>query len=344
MRARGFRLAPILVLSATVLAAAPAQRQVLAGRGDLLLASTGPALSVAVGGRELPISLPAEARLETIAGETQGWAAAGTRPLAGARGTELVVATGDSTSARAVPPPGGRTARLRAAPKPVLSGGDLAGLLWLEGDDRGHFAVRAAGYDGERWSPSETVSPVAPGSQLALSVAVLGDGTWLAVWSRFNGHDDDVVWSTRGAGGWSEPRAVHAANAVPDITPAVLADGRGAWIAWNTFDGSDYRLEIARFDGGAVSAATTLGGPGWIFPDLAPKTGGDGALVRCLQADPQSWVVLDVDGAARVRRVASAAVDPTRGQPLLRTGSDHGVVVTWSGNAANETLLWRAVP
>jgi hypothetical protein len=131
---------------------------------------------------------------------------------------------------------------------------------------------------------------------------------------------------------------------VPDITPAVLASGRGALIAWNSFDGSDYRLEIARFQGGEISPAETLGGPGWLYPDFAPASAGDGALVRCLQADPQSWVVLEVDADARLRRVASAAATVERGRPLLRAGSEHGVAVTWSGDGGDETLPWRQVP
>ncbi len=336
-----------MALSAATLAAAPRADapHAVAARGPLLLADAGGAVSLRVeGAGPIALALPPQSHLGLVAGDARSWVATGTRLLPGGKGSELVLAIGDATSSRSVQPPGGRTARERAAPQPLLERGELAGLLWLEGTDRGHFAVRAALYDGGRWGRAETVSPVAPGSQLAPAVAVLGDGTWLAVWSRFNGHDDDVVWSVRRAGGWTAPRTVHAPNAVPDITPAVLASGRGALIAWNTFDGSDYRLEIARFESGEVSPAATVGGPGWIFPDLAPAANADGALVRCQQADPQSWVVLELDGEARVRRVATAALSTERGRPLLRAGSERGVAVTWSGDGADETLPWRVVP
>jgi hypothetical protein len=347
MRRRSLRLIPALALAAVALATAlrADAPHGVAARGPLLVTDSAGAVSVRTGGAgAIPLALPPQSRLGVVAGDAHSWVAAGTRLLPGGKGSELVLALGDAASARTVQPPAGRTARERASPQPLLERGELAGLLWLEGTDRGHYAVRAALWDGERWSRPETVSPVAQGTQIAPAVAVLADGTWLAVWSRFNGHDDDVVWSVRRAGGWTEPRAVHAENAVPDITPAVLATGRGALIAWNTFDGSDYRLALARFERGEVSPAETLGGPGWLYPDLAPAGGNDGALVRCLQADPQSWVVLEVDAEARVRRVASAAVVAERGRPLLRAGSERGVAVTWSGDATDETLPWRLVP
>lgn len=343
MRARPLLTAVALGFAAASAFAAPLQRLAVAGPdGVVLERDAANAVVRATAGRALALRLPAGASLDTLAGERAGWAAAGTRPLPRDQGTELVLVVGDATRARTVRPPAGRVAAQRDLPQPVLERGELAGLVWLEGPDRGHFAVRAAAYDGARWSAPETVAAPDAGSQMAPAVALLPDGAWLAVWSRYNGHDDDVVWSVRRAGGWSAPVPVHAANTVPDVTPALLATPDGAVVAWSQFDGEEYRVEVARFARGAFEAPRTIGGRGWLSPLLARAASG-APVLQALQAEPRSWAMVELDDALRPARVASVLYDD-RGRPLLRAADADGVRVTFARSGADDILPWRAVP
>ncbi|HEX5760898.1 MAG TPA: hypothetical protein VF121_17045, partial [Thermoanaerobaculia bacterium] len=147
-----------------------------------------------------------------------------------------------------------------------MADGELAGLAWLEGADGRSLAVRFARWDGERWARPRTVAAPGPGSQTALAAARLADASWLLAWSRFDGADDEVVWS-RSAGpegeSWSAPRRIAQDNAVPDVTPALTAvAGGGAVAAWSRYDGEDYRVVTARFDGRGWSAPRAVGPAG----------------------------------------------------------------------------------
>lgn len=105
-----------------------------------------------------------------------GWAFTATYRSLGRREVLLVHRTADAAPARIAPPPGAQGV-LRTQPLPLLEKSRLAGLAWLEGDDRRRLAVKAAAWSGEEWEAVLTVAPPAAGTQTALSGAILDDGT-----------------------------------------------------------------------------------------------------------------------------------------------------------------------
>ena len=146
-----------------------------------------------------PVALPAGTLLKSAAAAGGGWLLAGAYPRAEG-GSELFLLAGDGTGEREIPPPGPRRGRLRAEPVWLANGGRSQGLLWLEGDDRRSLALRYAPFDGERFGTPVEVAPPAAGSQLALAAAPLSDGSFLALWSAFDGQDDEILWSHGRAG------------------------------------------------------------------------------------------------------------------------------------------------
>ncbi|MEO8505157.1 MAG: hypothetical protein ABI609_14750 [Acidobacteriota bacterium] len=335
---------------ALILAALPAHAGTMtarATRGDslVLLADLGTAAVQVADARTLTLSVPPNTQLESLTGTTASWVATGTRPLqtrAVRKGSDIVVVVGDSSESRVLPRVPGRRGRERAEPLALLEHDQLTGLVWLEGEARNAYAVRSAAWNGERWEAPQTIAERAPGSQLALSTAVLADGSWLAVWSRFDGEDDELYWSRHTASGWSPAARLNAKNHVPDITPSLVASSDGALVAWSQFDGSDFRLRVARFDGHAWQEPVTVGGPGWLYPETAAGESGD-TVVRVRQAYPRQWAWIELDTQARLRRIASAS-DRGEGTPLLRGSAESGVRVRWTTSGAESTLPWRPLP
>lgn len=235
------------------------------------------------------LQLPVTSHLSDLVAVEQGWLLAATSEAADGRRHLLLLGAperqADSVELR-LPVPGDQRAALRWQPVVLTEAdGSLAGLAWLEGDGLRSLAVRVAEFegstpwsDGAAWSAPRDVAPAGAGSQLALAGAVLTDGSWLLVWSGFDGEDDEILFAHRSPdGAWSGPRVLRLPgegdNQVPDITPAVtaLADG-GAIVAWSRFHRepggtSSYRLhravldetvhEPALLDAGSLDAQST---------------------------------------------------------------------------------------
>ena len=189
-------------------------------------------------------------------------------------------------------------------PQALVEAGELVGLVWLEGSDASALGVRAAAWNGTGFAAAEWVAAPIDGSQLALSAAVLGDGSWLLVWSAFDGGDDEIRWSRRDGEAWSAPARLHAENRVPDITPVVAATADGAIAAWSRYDAGSYRGRVMRFD-----AATgwrdeeRIGGPHSVFPFFAADDSRQGSRARLPRRGRRS---LGSDRARRARRGAGA--------------------------------------
>lgn len=235
-----------------------------------------------------------------------GWVAAGSY-TAGDGFRHLWLQRG-TAAARALPEPPGRRARLRHDPALLVDGGRLAGVAWLEGQDQRSLAVFAAAWDGRGWSAPRQVAAPGPGSQLALSAAVLGDGSWLLVWSAYDGEDDEIVWSRRIGDTWLAPARLSADNPVPDITPALTVTDGGALVAWSRYDGHSYRLRLARFDGGAWGGERWAAAAGSLFPSFSG--GGDRPRLLYRDARARGWSLLELDAAGVERSHASAAATP----------------------------------
>jgi hypothetical protein len=121
-------------------------------------------------------------------------------------------------------------------------------------------AARPAGGD---WSAPEDLS-VENGRTPQLAMNAAGDA--VAVWSGFDGVDDEVTWAAvRPAGGdWSPPEELSVAGESDGFFPQVAIDAAGNAIAvWQRFDLSDDVVQAAvRTADGDWSAPDVLSSPG----------------------------------------------------------------------------------
>jgi hypothetical protein len=245
------------------------------------------------------------------------WLVSGTAP-APSGGRRLWLLTDASGAVRELdaPPPAAFASQRR--PVPLVKGGELVGLAWLEGSAAGGMGVRAAAWENGRWSEAEWVARPGPGSQMALAGVVLEDGSWLLVWSAFDGQDE-VVSARRVAGAWDKPRRLAGDNRVPDITPAVAATEDGAVAAWSRYDGHGYSLVRALWDGQRWREL-----PGGERAGLYPEFHGSAASPALLFFDARrsAWTALELDGQGRVRRLAEAAGPASDEPPLVEIGGD----------------------
>lgn len=253
------------------------------------------------------------------------------------QGSALVVLEGRGAEIAALPSPA-IEAEVRE-PRLLVAGEQLGGLVWLEGEAGDRMAVRASRWDGGEWEPAITVSPAGPGTQIALTATVLADGSWLAAWAAFDGEDDEILWSRRipgeAGGEWTPPQPVAVDNAVPDITPAVIATADGALLAWSRYDGHDYRVQLARFDGGGWSEPRTIGGKGSAFPAFFE---GRPPVLVYRQAVPDTWRVAEIDPRGKVLRQAEAPAFDEQ-TPVVDEVTADGAVLDWGEKAASVSWL-----
>jgi hypothetical protein len=324
----------LLLLVLPLLAGAgPAERAVAAARPRLVAEASG-RLAVAVSGRVETLAPAPEVRVRSVAADGDGWMAAGTRVVDGA--ADLWIGRGDGRRWRDLALPAERRGAERAGPELLAADGRVAGLAWLEGDAHDRLAVRFAAFDGERLGPAVTIAPPGPGSQLALAGAVLADGRLLLSWAGFDGRDDEIWVAIRSGTAWSAPARVAEDNQVPDVAPAVVATADGAFVAWSRFDGSEYRVALARWSGGGRPAPTRWAAePGTLFPTFESDGGALGLLYQDARAG--AWVVAELgrDGAP-LRTARFAGTDDSR--PVLRMG-ERGV--RWSAAGVERQTAWQ---
>lgn len=247
---------------------------------------------------------------------------------------EVAAESGAATSRAA----GANRAPVRSRPVPLADASTLRAALWLEGADPGRLAVKAARRTSEGWEPPATVAPPGPGTQTALTGVALDDGTLLAIWSAFDGEDDEILWSHFDGVAWSPPASL-TQDRWPDITPAVRSvPGSGALLAWSGYDGRHYRLELARFDGTSWDPPRIVGRRG----ASAPGFGSTREPVLVFhEAESSEWIVagLTADGQLAWDRSFAGPLEP---RPRLRAIDPDGPVLEWSARDASiETeTLW----
>lgn len=288
------------------------------GSGTLVLESTaeGPArLRRADGVSVTTLPLPRDARLASLAATDDGWFVAGSFPAADGSQRLFVRRGAEGEVVEEIAPPDRASrAAIRRSPVLLVDGGTLAGIAWLEGSGERALSVRASAWNEKGFSAPERVSAVGPGTQTALRGTVLADGSWMLVWTAFDGEDDEVVWSRRSGESWLPMERLGVSNTVPDIVPAVTASGTGALAAWSRYDGRDYRLVGARFDGDGWTELPWSGPPGSLYPSFHP--GADGPRLLFATSRPQGWSAMRLtqDGRELHRAPVAAGASP---RPVL---------------------------
>ena len=288
--------------------------QATAGEQGLYAVRIGEQIVVnRIGSEGTSIDAPQSSDLYSLRPTTHGWVAGG-HALTDTGDADLLLVQQFEGQLEMLPLPDKGAFMLRGQPVVLVSDGSLVGLAWVEGDRQSDLQVWAARWTGNEWGETEPVSGPGPGSQLALAGAVLEDGSWLLVWTGFDGEDDETLFSHRVQGIWSTPELVHADNQVPDITPALVALSDGAVAAWSWFDGGDYRIKTARFDGQDWTVNEPIGGKGSVYPTLVSTELGAQLLFHTVA--PETWTVVEVDARGLLSRITSLPKG-TLSRPLL---------------------------
>jgi len=275
------------------------------------------------------VEIPAGTIVSAFQEFEDGWLAAGQRWTES--GSDLVLLRHRAGVIELIEPPAKDSDAFRTAPVPLverdgqLASAELAGLAWLEGDGGENNAVMASRWTGDSFEPARVVSPWAGEAQLALSGTVLEKGLALLVWAAVDAGDDDIYWSqanlTR-SDGWSPPAKLHPDNEVPDLTPQLAAVPGGALVAWSHFDGTLYRLRVARFAGGEWSDTGITSEETASRPTPFPTAGGSAGFFY--QTAAPTWVLIEIDASGRLLRRAVEDRVPGETRPLVtsdETGS-----------------------
>ncbi len=286
-------------------------------------------LAVRGGNVEEVLTLPEGGMATRLEPLTNGWIAGGMQGTA--TGVDLFLIARQGEEVQELESPAGDGAEWRGRATPLVAKGVLEGLLWLEGDRHNRLAVRAAARNETGWGPAEVVSVPGPGSQVALSGVILEDGSWLAVWTWVDGEGDaETVWSRRDrSGSWTEPARIHEDNQTHDVEPALAAVEGGAIVVWTAFDGDDYRMRRARFDGRSWTASNHFGGRGASGPVLAAEPGAGRMSLIYTTVAPSIWSIVEFDARGKPLAVAAVERDPRDGGPVFlnHTANDEAELV-----------------
>ena len=255
----------------------------------------------------------------------QEWAVAG---VAGGRnGPRLRLYRGRERAVSVLTPPERPRAAIQIASVRCLTGNGpepLHGLAWLEATRPRTQEVWVSPYRDGRFEPAVSVVGAGPGSQTALDAAVLADGSWLLVWSAFDGVDDELVWRLQQADGSWTGGLVSADNRVPDIAPRLLVTAEGAAVAWSRFDGRVYRVRTARFEQGSWRGEGWAAAPDSLYPDWV----GDNGSLLFLRGATRAWTVAGptstVQFAAATHAPPVVDRDPVSGLLRARWPDDAG--------------------
>lgn len=231
-----------------------------------------------------------------------------------------------------LPAPPARSGSLRTGPVLLAEGDRLEGTVWLEGASPFESNVVASVWNGTSFERIETVSIHETGPQLALTGAVLDDGSWLVLWAGFDGTDDDIFWSRRENGVWSRPKRLHPNNRVPDILPSVLSDAEGALAAWSFFDGSDYRVRTARWTGRGWDLEEALEGRGVGSASLETVDGRSFLTFQSVVPAVWNLVEFEATGDRRLDRFSQ----PYRETPLIVIDNDERASLAWPWRPESE--------
>lgn len=342
-------LTSIVLLPAILLIMLPGQGlaatlQVKVADEDLtLVSSPGKTSHVIRGdGSRVTLPLPNTAFVYTLEAAGESWFAAGVDVTSAGR--RLVVLKGAGSRVKELPAPAVQDQAQLREPTVLIGEAGFVGLAWIEGRGSRLQTVRAARWTVGGWKEPVTVSPPGPGSQMALTTAFLGDGSWLLAWAAFDGEDDEVLWSRFDGSHATTPERLGVDNAVPDITPRLWATEAGVLAAWSRYDGNDYRLHSARFAGLAWSSPEMVGPKGSLYPTF--HDGANGPLLLYMTAAPRAWVVAELDDQGHARRQITFETSHSE-RPLLRGATGDGISLVWTDGASEPEvasgLVWKTI-
>ena len=252
----------------------------------------------------------------------------------------VVVRGGQGPAAEVLTPPPVAPGQLAMMPTVLLGPSGLEALLWIEGKTEQSGAVRVALWNGSAFSAPGDIAPMAAGTQTALQAIRLQDGSWLAVWSAYDGQDDEIMWSRGSRQGWSPAKAI-TGNAVPDITPVLRLVPGGVLAVWSFYDGNDYRLRSARFEDWSWTDGGVFGGKGASHPFFAEV--GAQTLVSFRQVEPESWALVELADSGQPKRQVTLPT-ATRRPPEILSIDDQAVTIEWSSTDAGRTPVSIVVP
>jgi len=330
-----------LFFAGTALLASVSMAEVLqsAGQGgSLWTMRDGAEIRVGkVGGGEIRVELPPGASIRDLEPTADGWLAAGRLPTT--NGTELLLIEGGKEGADLLPVPERTSGRYRGQPVLLLESQRLVGLAWAEGNGPRELEIWASIWQDGEWGPSELVSPKGPGSQVAPVGAVLEDGTWLLVWTGYDGNDGEIVASRRIGGHWTQPEPIHSANDVPDLLPDLLPIEGGALVVWSWYDGNDYRMKSARWLDGFWQEGEAFGAKGSGEAGLTRT--GDRILLLYQSVEPASWTVMELNRAGVQVRLA-VVPEGTNERPMLLVEDAGDSRLRWP--TGEHVLKWQDLP
>ncbi len=287
--------------------------------------------------RTVPLSV--DEQLSAIAESASGWIAGGVRSD-GDESSVFFVAERSGMLDRLPGVPQGSSFQLR--PVLLVADGELQGAAWLEGKDLRSLAVRFAEWTGIAWGPVATVAAPGPGSQTGLTGLACRDGRLLLAWSRFDGSDDELYWSSREGSTWSRATRVGLNNRTPDITPVLARQGRGATLVWARMDEGEYRLLSRDFSAGSWGPERVISAAGSLFPSLVRQE--ERLFVLYRTAVPRGWSLAEItelDHREQLLRRAHVS-EASSLRPVVRAQTaTTGPVFQWRQPKRSAVLRWN---
>lgn len=325
---------------ALLLAALPAAAQTFEARGaagDIQVKKSAGGWQVEMNQVRTPLPIAPATQLTTLRAEGGAFVVAGVER--GNQSVSLVVVRGQNGKVEKLNAPVVAPGEMAMALTPVLGPAGLEALFWIDGKNAQAGAVKVALWDGQAFGATGTLAPAGPGTQTGLQVLRLADGSWLAVWSAYDGQDDELMWSRGSKYGFSPAKKL-TDNAVPDVTPTLRRSGDGAILVWSFYDGSDYRLKSTTFKDWSFTDGEVFGGKGASLPSF---TDNATPTLTFRQVEPESWRVVELNAEGKKVREASIAA-ATRRSPRVLAIDDKAVTFEWSASDAEASPVSFVVP
>ncbi|HKI85189.1 MAG TPA: hypothetical protein VKA53_00455, partial [Thermoanaerobaculia bacterium] len=152
---------------------------------------------------------------------------------------------------------------------------------------------------------------------------------------------DQIAWSVKNGAGWSPPRNL-TSDSVPDITPGLTSLRNSALVAWSHYDGHDYRIALARFDGGGWSQLGLLPERGALLPEFSRDPSGTSVAMLFPSVAPKIWSVRLLNPHGEVIQQASVPLT-SYARPVL-TQKSGTWALAWPTHSIGLTLSPGAAP